>query len=160
MIPLERWCKDLLEPPFRHPDWDDLVEHNRNRCRRLLESSPADQWVHGDLHHGNLLVRADGSDVVIDPKGVFGDPAFDACTFVRNQIDMDLPEMDLRSRLAERLIGFGEGSGLPLGRCVAWAAAGNTLSEIWDAEGVRGDGFARRLRYVRILSEMADEMGE
>lgn len=160
MIPLARWCKDLLEPPFRHPDWDLLVEHNRTRCLRLLESSSTDQWVHGDLHHGNLLVRADGSDVVIDPKGVCGDPAFDACTFVRNQIDLDLPEVELRSRFAERLIGFGEGSGLPLGRCVAWAAAGNTLSEIWDAEGVRGDGFARRLHYVRILSEMADGMGE
>ena len=159
MIPLRRWCRELLEPPFRHPDWDELVDINRLRCEQLLSGPVTEGWVHGDLHHGNLIVLPDGSDVVIDPKGVFGDPAFDACTFVRNQIDIDLPETVLRSRFEERISAFSEGSGLPLDRCAAWAAAGNVLSEIWDAEGVAGEGFGRQLRYVRILSDIAASAG-
>lgn len=159
MIPLRRWCRELLEPPFSHPDWDELLDVNQKRCERLLATSPVDSWVHGDLHHGNLLLSDGGSAVAIDSKGVAGDPAFDVCTFVRNRIDLEVPDDVLRMRFSERILGFVDGSGLPADRCFGWAAAGNVLSEVWDAEGAGGAGFGERLRYVRILTELAEEAG-
>ncbi|MFM7320448.1 MAG: aminoglycoside phosphotransferase family protein [Armatimonadota bacterium] len=159
MIDLRRWCRELLEPPFNHPDWTDLIGENRARCLDLLASAPRDAWVHGDLHHGNLLVRPDGSTTAIDPKGLHGDPAFDTCTFVRNRIDLDLPEAELAERLRRRIDGFAEGSGLEFARCAAWAAAGNVLSEIWDAELDGGAGRGARIGYLRQLSRIARDAG-
>jgi len=158
LIALERWCRELLEPPFRHPDWDALVDANRARCRRLLATATEDRWVHGDLHHGNLLLAADGSTTAIDPKGLHGDPVFDACTFVRNRIDLDLPDDVLAARLRARIGGFARGSGWSLVRCASWAAAGNVLSEIWSAESRGGEGFESQLRYLRLLDGIAAEL--
>ncbi len=159
MIPLRRWCRELIEPPFRHADWNDLIEENRSRCLGLLATAPGDAWVHGDLHHGNLLMRPDGSTTAIDPKGLHGDPAFDACTFARNRIDLGIPDAELSARLRRRIAGFAGGTGWEFARCAAWAAAGNVLSEIWDAESDGGVGYGPRLGYLRLLSEIARDEG-
>lgn len=45
---------------------------------------PQKLLLHGDFHHGNILF-AGSSHVIIDPKGVLGDPLFDISCFVLNE---------------------------------------------------------------------------
>ncbi|GIP36091.1 hypothetical protein J2TS4_53010 [Paenibacillus sp. J2TS4] len=41
--------------------------------------------LHGDLHHDNILLGHDGEYIIIDPKGVIGDPVFDVPRFILNE---------------------------------------------------------------------------
>lgn len=57
-------------------------------AERLL-SNPRDiRPLHGDLHHDNILHGPRGW-LAIDPKGVLGDPGFDAANLFYNPLDRD-----------------------------------------------------------------------
>jgi len=75
LIPLETWLRSLLSA-------EDLPAE-RALARRLLDSSPPPVVLHGDLHPGNVL-RSGVHWRAIDPKGLWGDPAFDAAMWLRN----------------------------------------------------------------------------
>lgn len=49
----------------------------------LVQTAPADSFLHGDLHHFNILSDGLGWKV-IDPKGLRGDSAFEAGAYLRN----------------------------------------------------------------------------
>ena len=48
--------------------------------RELLASSVTQRVLHGDLHHDNILHSGD-EWIAIDPKGIIGEPAFEAAAF-------------------------------------------------------------------------------
>lgn len=60
-------------------------EKARKICRELFEKYPERMLLHGDLHHDNILLRADGSYAVIDPKGVIGPEILDLPRFILNE---------------------------------------------------------------------------
>lgn len=130
MIPLSQWCNELLNSPVRVLS---EISVNIERCERLLATSPAATWLHGDLHHGNIIEHAKTQQLVaIDPKGIFGDPSFDICTFVRNHVPEQLNDEALSDFLERRIRLIGDAAGYPTERAFAWAAAGNALSLVWD----------------------------
>jgi len=55
---------------------------------RLLDNPHDIRPLHGDLHHENIMHGKRGW-LVIDPKGVLGDPAFDAANMFYNPLDRD-----------------------------------------------------------------------
>ena len=61
-------------------------------CRSLSSTYSRGMLLHGDLHHDNMLRRQDGSYVIIDPKGVVGDPIFDVPRFILNEFEDALNE--------------------------------------------------------------------
>ncbi|MBS1728555.1 MAG: hypothetical protein JST51_17700 [Armatimonadetes bacterium] len=69
---------------------DPLVVH-------LLETTEREVPLHGDLHHENILRHGDGW-MVIDAKGLVGDPAIEAAAFVCN------PIADLAERTANQFL--------------------------------------------------------
>ena len=93
---------------------------NRNDCRELyLQMKKAEDiceeisalyskklLLHGDLHHDNILLGVDGRYVMIDPKGVIGDPIFDLPRFILNEFDDDI-DRETYSKII-RIIGFLE----------------------------------------------------
>ena len=54
----------------------------------LLDDSPIEVPLHGDLHHDNIVLSQRGW-LAIDPKGVLGDPGFDAANLFYNPLDRD-----------------------------------------------------------------------
>jgi streptomycin 6-kinase len=130
MIPLSKWCNDLIIPRCDVPS---EISVNVARCERLLATSAAPTWLHGDLHHGNIIEHDEtGQLVAIDPKGLFGDPSFDICTFIRNHVPDHLDDEALADLLERRIRLIGDAAGYPSERAFAWAAAGNALSLVWD----------------------------
>lgn len=76
-------------------------------------------FLHGDLHHENILL--DGETWrPIDPKGLKGDPAFEAVAFLRNPIHL-VPKMpDLFEFTVARLNRLSEKMGWSKRRMAGW----------------------------------------
>lgn len=90
--------------------------------QKLLETSPEPRFLHGDLHHFNLLWSDHRNEwVPIDPKGLIGDPNFEAIAFLRNPIGK-LPSGDeLLNLLRNRVLSFRSRLGLNPCRILEWA---------------------------------------
>ena len=160
MLPLSKWCNDLLKPRNHVPS-EILV--NIERCEHLLATSKPARWLHGDLHHGNIIQHSEtGQLVAIDPKGLVGDPSFDICTFVRNHVPQHLEGESLSNVLERRIRTIGDAAGYPTQRAFAWAAAGNALSLVWDLP-VSGELITDHQRHLyRVLTQLnllADRYG-
>ncbi|MFM7188998.1 MAG: aminoglycoside phosphotransferase family protein [Armatimonadota bacterium] len=152
MINLTSWCNDLLDVPDYFPE---TILNNVSRCAMLLDSAETAAWLHGDLHHANII-RSDTSGllVAIDPKGICGDASFDICTFIRNHVPTDLDDSSLRAFLENRIRVIAAAAGYPLDRAFGWAAAGNALSLMWDLP-VSGDLSTDEHRHLnRILMHL------
>ena len=80
---------------FRKAEADRAAGHDQPLCRggRTSRSgcSPiraTSRPLHGDLHHENIMHGPRGW-LAIDPKGVLGDPGFDAANLFYNPLDRD-----------------------------------------------------------------------
>ncbi|EAR51022.1 streptomycin phosphotransferase, streptomycin-resistance [Oceanicola granulosus HTCC2516] len=98
-------------------------------ARELLATTEREVPLHGDLHHDNVMLADDAPAwVAIDPKGVLGDPAYEAANLFLNPGTVAL-ERD-PAALAEALAA---GCGWPLARVTGWAAAHCALAGVWSA---------------------------
>lgn len=97
----------------------------------LLDTTRREAPLHGDLHHENLLSGERGW-LAIDPKGVLGDPAFDAANWFYNPLDRD----DLclsEERIACMATTFAKTLDIDPRRVLDFAFAYGCLSAAWHA---------------------------
>lgn len=101
-------------------------------AERLL-SNPHDLRVlHGDLHHDNILHGKRGW-LVIDPKGLLGDPGFEAANFFynplhRHDLSLDPERIAYMAEVFARVLG--QNPRAILDHAIAWGC----LSSSWHAE--------------------------
>jgi hypothetical protein len=100
---------------------------------QLIETQPRQVALHGDLHHENILQGPDGWKL-IDPKGLTGDPAFEAAAFIRNPLSWVLSEPKLGEKLHERILWFAGQLKTDPWRVWAWSIAdlGEDEDEPWQ----------------------------
>jgi streptomycin 6-kinase len=152
--PLRRWMRALLDesPSDRVPP--DLVAQARELGMALLASSPRTFLLHGDLQHHNLLQRADGAWIIIDPKGVVGDPGYEIAAWMANPFGVTA-RADYRAIAARRAAIYAAVTGLERQEVLAWAFVGLVLNACWSAEDPVPDGWLsavlRGAREVRAL---------
>ena len=106
---------------------------------------------HGDLHHANVLRSASGP-VVIDPRGVWGDPALDVGVALLNPLGT-LPEdrAALGVLLERRLELTCPAMGVDPDRGRRWTVVCAVVSALWTAQDGGGvDGTA--LAVAEVLS--------
>ncbi len=60
---------------------DEYLRKAQELKRKLLEGNGNPVLLHGDLHHDNVLANGNGW-MVIDPKGVIGDPIHEVWAFI------------------------------------------------------------------------------
>ena len=99
---------------------------------RLLDAPHAVAPLHGDLHHDNILHGARGW-LAIDPKGVLGDPAFDAANMFYNPLDRDDLCLD-PERIAHMAEIFAKTLGQTPAALLDHAIAYGCLSAAWHHE--------------------------
>lgn len=116
-------------PPF--PSW--LVDRAEARYAELQATQAAPVVLHGDLHHFNLLAAGDGWRA-IDPKGLIGEPAFEAAALLRNPTPEIAQRPDLVPLLARRIAILAATQGLDPRRIHGWALANAVLSAWWSYE--------------------------
>jgi streptomycin 6-kinase len=140
-ISLETWFRTFL---------NEGPEDPVRVCRRLIETTSRWTILHGDLHHGNILL-SDESWVVIDPKGIWGDPAFEPCSFIRNPIDIIATWSDPVSTTRHRVERFAHLLNEPPERVWGWAFV--QTSEC----GYRSSG--RWLEAMKVVCDALIEIG-
>jgi streptomycin 6-kinase len=119
----------------------------------LLVDPPECVLIHGDFHHWNVLRAEREPWLVIDPKGVAAEPAFDVGPLLYNPMPDVFGWPDLRRVTRRRLDLLAEHLGLDRQRLVPCAFVAAVLSACWSIED--GDGGAPRvLALARILNEI------
>jgi streptomycin 6-kinase len=101
-------------------------------AQHLLDDAEGVHPLHGDLHHDNILFGARGW-LAIDPKGVLGDPGFDAANLFYNPLDRD--ELCLApERIARMADVFSHSMRQDPRRLLDHAFAYGCLSAAWHCE--------------------------
>ncbi|WFP61159.1 aminoglycoside phosphotransferase family protein [Mesorhizobium sp. WSM4904] len=101
-------------------------------AERLLAEPHDVRPLHGDLHHDNILFGPRGW-LAIDPKGVLGDPGFDAANMFYNPLGRNDLCLDPR-QIAHMAEVFGKTLGQPPRAILDHAIAYGCLSAAWHRE--------------------------
>jgi streptomycin 6-kinase len=138
-------------------DWK-IPTHYLQKARQLrdglLQTSAKDVMLHGDLHHDNILQQDDGEArrslgeggwVVIDPKGVIGEPAYEVAAFIRNPIPKLLEHDTARDIIHNRVTRFSEILALPAQRILDWCFVQAVLSWAWALEDKCDEAYFKQL---------------
>ena len=92
----------------------------------LRELDHPETMVHGDLHDSNVLAGSREPWLAIDPKGIVGDPAYDAFTVIHS------PRLLLTSGHIRALDVFCEAAEIDRERARRWALVRAVRSVLWD----------------------------
>ena len=79
------WLEKACKVPGLPANLQEMGKSALAICKDLFDKYPERMWLHGDLHHDNLLCREDGNYAVIDPKGVIGPRIMDLPRFLLNE---------------------------------------------------------------------------
>ena len=105
-----------------------ILGQARAQALELLEHPTDKTPLHGDVHHGNILMF-EGGWKAIDPKGVLGERAFDFANLFCNPSS----QKALKEGRFERMLELvSEAADVPTGRMTAWVLAWCGLSSIWS----------------------------
>jgi streptomycin 6-kinase len=128
-------------------DWpipDEYLQKARKLQNQLLKTACPDSLLHGDLHHDNILQNGDDW-LVIDPKGVIGEPAYEVAAFIRNPIPELLTHADAPNIIQGRITSFAEALELPSQRILDWCFVQAVLAWVWALEDGCDTGYWERL---------------
>jgi streptomycin 6-kinase len=89
--------------------------------------------LHGDLHHGNVLLSPRGW-LALDPKGLWGAPAYDLANALCNPFGQTSLVAD-PARMARQAAILAERTGHAAPAMLAWAFVHGLLSAAWDGFG-------------------------
>jgi streptomycin 6-kinase len=101
-------------------------------AERLLSNPFEVKPLHGDLHHENILLGERGW-LSIDPKGLLGDPGFDAANMFYNPLHRHDLTLD-PERIAHMAEVFGRVLAQPPTAILDHAISWGCLSSSWHAE--------------------------
>jgi streptomycin 6-kinase len=128
----------------------DFFERGQQVATELLGSAEHAVLLHGDFHHFNVLKDAGRGWLAIDPKGVEGDPGYDAGPFLLNP---DAPVGKTGAELARRLDILAVELEYDRARLRDWGIAHALLSACWSAER-GGSGWRQAIDVGRRLTEL------
>ncbi|HAU0262626.1 TPA: phosphotransferase [Legionella pneumophila] len=119
--------------------------HQARQLRdNLLANSSEPVLLHGDLHHDNMLQNGDGW-IVIDPKGVIGEPAYELAAFIRNPIPELLAQKNATNIISHRIARFAAILELPVQRILDWCFVQAVLSWVWAIEDSCDESYFKQL---------------
>jgi streptomycin 6-kinase len=128
---LRRWMRALLDwsprPDLIEPD---LIRQAQDLAAALLTRSTQSRLLHGDFQHHNLLQRSSGDWVIIDPKGLYGDPGFEFAAWMYNPEGVTA-RTDYLELATRRVAICSEVWGIDQQELVEWAFVGAVLSMCW-----------------------------
>ncbi|MFE0758088.1 aminoglycoside phosphotransferase family protein [Inquilinus sp. NPDC058860] len=110
-----------------------LLDRSEAEYMELCSTQGRRFLLHGDLHHENVLDGGDRGWLVIDPKGVIGELAYETGASLRNPGGAEHLYRDPR-HIAHRVRLFAEGLDLSEERILRWAFAQAVLSALWHVE--------------------------
>ena len=137
-------------------DWNipnHYLQKARKLCDKLLKTAELDVLLHGDLHHDNILQN--GNDwLVIDLKGVIGEPTYEVAAFIRNPIPELLNHADAPNIILNRITRFSEALKLSERRIIDWCFVQAVLAWVWALEDSCDTNYFEQLTKFLILCHL------
>jgi streptomycin 6-kinase len=128
-----------------HPLLTPCVDRAETMYLDLCRRSSEQVLLHGDLHHMNILKDARGW-LIIDPKGVVGDPAYEVAMALHNPV----PHFEMMAEpkvMARRVRIFSDRLKISEERVLQWCFAVDILCHLWTVEDhMDTSDFPRSLR--------------
>lgn len=153
------WVVRIAEYMEKRDDCAALAKHMRHAREmhlRLAARYPRKLLLHGDFHHDNILLGADGRYRVIDPKGVTGDPVFDVPRFLLNEFG-ESPDSELLKKMLRIFAVLEQSLRIPgdvLRQCLYVETA---MGACWMAEdGAGPDECAKLLTHVEFAEALLE----
>lgn len=91
------WVSRITAYMSSREDSKELYLHMKKAndiCLSIAASYSQKMLLHGDFHHDNILLGQGEEYIIIDPKGVLGDPVFDVPRFILNEFEDEItPEL-------------------------------------------------------------------
>jgi streptomycin 6-kinase len=128
-----------------------LVDKAERLFEELIGSAGEPVLIHGDLHHGNILRSEREPWLALDPKGVVGEPLWDAVYFSRSLLS---EAGDPKWALVRRLDLLAAELGFERSRMVAWGLAQSILTGWWSFED-HGCGHEPDIACAEMFEELA-----
>jgi len=122
----------------------DYLRTARKLRDELIATSAKPALLHGDLHHDNILQHGN-QWIVIDPKGVIGEPAYDVAAFIRNPLPEVLQHPSSWSMIEHRIDEFAKILELPKQRISHWCYVQSVLAWAWVLEDNSDETYFRKL---------------
>jgi len=129
--PMEVWLRALPPAAAAH---GGILNTAADMAATFLKTRREPAVLHGDLHHGNVLDAGPRGWLIIDPKGLVGDRAYEFVAMLSNP-DPQIAEEP--GRLARRVATICEASGLEPAQLYCWLLVHSGVSAAWLIE----DGF-------------------
>lgn len=126
------WLKVLESPTLQQIPITMLDKAVALRNKLLASPKPL-IFLHGDLHHDNIL-KHDNKWLAIDPKGVIGEPEFEIAAFDFMYIHELTTTPDVKSLFARRVELLAKKSGLDAQRINDWVLVRLILMAAWFIE--------------------------
>lgn len=130
------------------PFWQSLVDRAEELFKGLIDSTKEEVVCHGDFHHYNVLSAQREPWLVIDPKGIVADPAYDTAVMLQN------PEIKITKDILEtRIYQLSEEVEIDKKRIYKWGLAHTVLSALWAIEDGSGDGH-KAIEVAELLTDI------
>ncbi|MBA8904095.1 aminoglycoside phosphotransferase family protein [Phyllobacterium sp. P30BS-XVII] len=131
---------------------DSLFVEAAKVVDHLLDNPLDVQPLHGDIHHENILL-GDRGWLVIDPKGLLGDPMYDAANMFYNPLE----RQDLRAseqRIATMALTFSRAFNRDIRTILNYAMSHACLSASWHTEDENFDEAERSLTVAKAVQRV------
>jgi aminoglycoside phosphotransferase (APT) family kinase protein len=114
------------------------IREARHTAESVMAELVADRaepyLLHGDLHHGNVLVDEARGPLVIDAWGLYGDREVDVASALHNPPEVVAGAADLPALVRRRLAVYGEVLERDRDRLTAWCYVYNVIRALWTLE--------------------------
>lgn len=119
----------------------------------LLASAPYERLMHGDLHHDNIVSAEREPWLVIDAKGLVGDPGYETGPFINNPYGRMEAWPDPARNFARRADILAEHLSYPRERILTWSFVQAVLSAAWHVED-ESDRFGPAIARAEVLKTL------
>jgi streptomycin 6-kinase len=133
---------DRLPPLFEANLISRRFVNQAERLMRDLADDPQTDaaLIHSDLHFFNVLAAEREPWLVIDPKPLAGDPAYEVAPLLWNRWDEAMTAASPRQALLDRLFTVVDGAGLDEDRVRDWIVVREVCNVLWTLEEHVRDG--------------------
>ncbi len=135
------------------PITEAILARAETLARDLLASAPYERLMHGDLHHDNIISAQREPWLVIDPKGLVGDPGYETGPFLNNPYGRMETWSEPARHFERRADILAERLGYPRERILAWGFTQATLSAAWHVED-ESDRYDRAIARAEVLATL------
>lgn len=113
-----------------------MADQARSLARSFAEDPGTDgRLIHTDLHYDNVLAADREPWLVIDPKPLSGDPAFEVAPLLWNRWEEAVATDDLRNAILDRLFTVVDAAGLDEDRVRDWVTVRELTNVMYAIEG-------------------------